>query len=129
VAGERVAELVDSGVGGWTQSVELPVDVEEVIDAVSDLPECPQVATLSGVIYWVPVDFTCNGIRVTGCSFPDENPPRIEVVANRSAWDTSLAHELCHICGYTGGPDRGEAEAEACAYRARLERPPTGGAQ
>ena len=31
---------------------------------------------------------------------------------------SALAHALCHICGYTDGPDR-EAQADACAMRAR----------
>ncbi len=43
------------------------------------------------------------------------------------AWDgppdkprvSTLAHELCHICGYIDGPDR-EDQANACAMLARL---------
>ncbi len=121
------AACSSSGPGAWTQTVQLPLDVQEVIDAVSALPECPQIATMDGVIHWVPVEFMCRDTYAAGCSYPDEQPPRIVLVANRSAWDTSLAHELCHLCGYMGGPDLGETEAEACAYRARLSRPPIGG--
>lgn len=104
----------------WSQRIEFPADVESVVSAVQSLPECEAVRR-GGVIQWraritdcgAPVEF------VGGCAFPFEDPPRVEVVLQGSAWDGKLAHELCHVCGYVEGPDRGQFEADACAMRAR----------
>jgi hypothetical protein len=107
--------------GRWSVTVEPPADVQEVIDAVSALPECGSLQG-GGVIHWHAVDFLCMSIQVTGCAFPFEDPRRIEVVYRGSAWDSSLPHELCHLCGYTD--EDNFTEVEACAYRARQARPP-----
>jgi hypothetical protein len=65
----------------------------------------------------------CGGpAPVAGCSYPFARPPRIEIVYVSSAWDrarinphvSTLAHELCHVCGHLAEPD-----ADACALRAQ----------
>jgi hypothetical protein len=113
----------EGGTGAWSLTVETPRDVDEVVAAVSAMPECGRVLA-GGVIHWRAGAFVCSGIQATGCSFPSEDPIRIEVAYRNSAWDSSLPHELCHVCGYTIGSDRGETEAEACAYRAKRARLP-----
>jgi hypothetical protein len=70
----------------------------------------------------------CNGSTapVVGCAYPYQKPARVEVVYRGSAWEgtpqnplvSTLAHELCHVCGYVDGPDA-EEQADACAMRAR----------
>ena len=110
----------DVTTGKWSVTVEPPVDLQEVIDAVGALPECGSLEA-GGVIHWHAIEFTCMDILVEGCAFPSEAPRRIEVVYHGSAWDSALPHELCHFCGYTDVEDF--AEVEACAYRARQSRP------
>jgi hypothetical protein len=116
-----------SGPIPWSESVvELPRHTDEVVNAVASLPECGGVRH-GGVIRW-RARVTCNGSAapVAGCAYPDRKPPLIEVVYQGSAWDgtpampevSTLAHELCHVCGYVDGPDA-EAQADACAMRAR----------
>jgi hypothetical protein len=107
---------------GWSEAVvELPYSTMEVVDAVARLPECAGVLD-GGVIHWRATSFLCGGVPALGCSFTSEKPPRIEAVYVQSAWDgtdgvSTLAHELCHVCGYTD-----ETDASACAVRAREVR-------
>lgn len=105
----------------WRQRVEeLASQGNAVIDAVAGLPECAGAMRNGGVIHWRAVVY-CRGtaVPVLGCSYPYEHPPLVEV-AFESAWGnanparSTLAHELCHICGYTD-----EEETEACARRAK----------
>lgn len=117
-----------SGAAPWSQSVvDLPYHADEVVKAVAALPECDAVRQ-GGVIHWRDSTLTCGGARtVSGCAHPFETPPRVDVVMRGDAWDgppdkpevSSLAHELCHVCGYVDGPDA-EAQADSCAMRARL---------
>lgn len=121
-----------SGAAPWSQSmVDLPYHAEEVVKAVAALPECDAVRQ-GGIIHWRDSTLTCGGVQgVSGCAHPFQNPPLVEVVMRGDAWDgppskvdpkvtiSSLAHELCHVCGYTDGPDA-EAQADSCAMRARL---------
>ncbi len=110
----------------WEQVVASPpTDTQQVIAAVEALPECGAVRS-GGVIHWRR-DLTCGSpAPVSGCTYPWDDPPRIEIVYTPSAWDaegtpgiSTLAHELCHVCGYVEGPDRGEAAANDCASRAQ----------
>ena len=110
--------------GAWSQSIDLPRHAEEVIQAVAALPECDAVRQ-GGNIHWTDSSLTCGSVLpVSGCSY-SSNPPSVFVVMRGDAWDgppnepSSLAHELCHMCGYTDGPDK-EAQADSCAMRARL---------
>ena len=95
----------------WSQRYEPPQDTSEVISAVSSFIECDSVRR-GGIISWRPQSFECKGIASDGCATL-ESPPRVDVVYRGSAWGTSLAHELCHVCGYLD-----ENEAQGCAYRA-----------
>ena len=124
-----LAALLVAGCGkshDWKQTIEeLPLDADEVVAAVASLPECEAVRR-GGRIVWKPL-VHCNGspVPVSGCTYPTRDPPLVEIVYRTSAWDPpgpgsnipTLAHELCHVCGYYGGPD-GEAQADACALRA-----------
>ncbi len=111
----------------WEQDVvSPPTDTQQVIAAVGALPECGLLAN-GGVIHWRSV-FSCGSpLPVAGCAYTGESPPRIEIGYTPSAWDGSqatpaistLAHELCHVCGYQLGPERGEAAANDCALRAQ----------
>ncbi len=104
----------------WQQDVsELVAQGNAVIDSVASLPEC---ATLrqGGLIHWRATVPPCPPYPgpVVGCARPDQNPRRVDVIFE-SAWNatvnpdkSTLAHELCHLCGYTD-----EREAEACAQR------------
>ena len=124
-----VATLLIAGCAessGWTQVIEeVPLDADEVIAAVSSLPECEAVRR-GGRIKWKPVVYCGSVAAVSGCTYPTMDPPLVEIAYRASAWDgpalrptvSTLAHELCHVCGYYGGPD-GEAQADACAMRAR----------
>ena len=112
--------------GAWSQSIDLSRHAEEVIQAVAALPECDAVRQ-GGNIHWTDASLTCGSFaQVSGCSYPS-NSPQVFVVMRGDAWDgppktplvSSLAHELCHICGYTDGPDA-EAQADSCAMRAKL---------
>jgi len=98
---------------------ELIAQANAVIDSVAALPECAGV-TQGGLIHWRAEMPLCPPYvgPARGCSHPGWNPRRIDVVI-QSAWNSSenpnlstLAHELCHMCGYTD-----EREAEACAQR------------
>jgi hypothetical protein len=104
---------------GWGQAVvEFPTGTGEVVEAVAALPECDRIRE-GGMIHWRLGLFTCRDRPAEGCSYPFERPPLVEVVLSGSAWSgvdgvSTLAHELCHVCGYLV-----EAEANACAMRAR----------
>lgn len=115
-----------SKTAAWSQSIDLPLHTEEVIQAVAALPECDAVRQ-GGNIHWTDASLTCGSPQqAAGCSYPS-NPPQVFVVMRGDAWDgppdkplvSSLAHELCHVCGYTDGPDA-EAQANSCAMRARM---------
>jgi len=122
-----LAPACDGGAASWQQRIEeVPADADEVLAAVASLPECGALLR-GGIIRWRPV-VHCGTVQpVSGCSYPAADPPLVEVVYRPSAWDgpshkplvSTLAHELCHVCGYTDGPDRGELQADACAMRAR----------
>lgn len=110
----------------WTQTTaELPAHAAEVVEAVAALPECRSVRA-GGVIHWRNSVFCGTLVPSTACAYPFERPRRIEIVLRADAWAgtlaapevSTLAHELCHVCGYIEGPDRGEAAASACALRA-----------
>lgn len=110
----------------WTQAtVDLPAHATEVVEAVASLPECVAVRQ-GGVIHWRSAVSCGTLIPSVACAYPFERPRRIEIVMRGDAWQgtpaapevSTLAHELCHICGYINGPDRGEAKASACAIRA-----------
>jgi hypothetical protein len=107
-----------SGSSGWEQQFEPPRDADLVIETVASFPECEAVRE-AGVIQWRPGPFQCSKVLLAdGCAWPTRFQKVVEVNIskgqNGSAWDTSLAHELCHLCGYLN-----EAEASACALRAR----------
>jgi hypothetical protein len=105
---------------GWVETVaDLPSSTMEVVDAVAALPECGGMRAGGGVIHWRAGALFCGGRPTTGCTYASERPPRIEVSITPSAWDgadgiSTLAHEVCHVCGYTD-----EIDASACARRAR----------
>jgi hypothetical protein len=114
--------------GTWEQHLDgLPLHSTDVIAAVGALPECADAIRSGGIIVWKPM-VTCNGSPepVSGCAHPFSDPPTIEIVYRTSAWDgtaerpslSTLAHELCHVCGYTS-----EVEATACAQRAMALHP------
>jgi hypothetical protein len=115
----------------WSQKVEgLPLHAEEVVEAVASLPECG-VLRKGGEVHW-RASISCGQqgpvqVPISGCAHPDDDPPYVEVTMRVDAWEgtpdhpeiPTLAHELCHICGYTDGPDKGEKQADACAMRAK----------
>ena len=102
----------------WLETVvELPSATRAVVDAVAALPECGGIHG-GGLIRWRAGMFMCGNVPALGCSYPTAKPPRIEVAYSGSAWDgkdgvSTLAHELCHVCGYTD-----ETDASACVVRA-----------
>jgi len=102
----------------WRETVvDLPSATKAVVDAVAALPECGAIQ-VGGLIHWRATMFLCGGVPALGCSYPSAKPPLIEVAYSGSAWDgkdgvSTLAHELCHVCGYTD-----ETDASACALRA-----------
>jgi hypothetical protein len=100
--------------GAWDWSIDFPVGVAEVIDAVSVMPDCASVGS-GGVINWHSGDFFCvpNGAPAMGCAWLGTRPVIVDVAYRSHARDSALAHELCHVCGY-----RDEVAAEACAVRA-----------
>jgi hypothetical protein len=105
----------------WSQTVvEVPQYADEVVNAVAALPECGAVRA-GGEIRWRATVSCGSELFARGCSYPYREPILIEVVYAPNAWETpgvsTLAHELCHVCGYTDGPDA-EAQASACAMRA-----------
>jgi len=99
----------------WVQTIEAPLRTGDVICAVAAMPECGELRG-GGTIRWRAGQFACGpGERpATGCAWPREAPPRIDVAYCGDAVESSLAHELCHVCGYEN-----EVETEACAFRAR----------
>lgn len=125
-----LAALLAGGCSGglpWQQELDgLPLHADEVVAAVSSLPECSAALARGGRIVWKPVVTCGSPAAVSGCSYPDANPPLVEVEYRQSAWDgppsrpevSTLAHELCHLCGYTDGVDY-QRQADACAMRAR----------
>jgi len=98
----------------WDWTVDLPTGVAEVIAAVADLSECSGVRS-GGIINWHAGDFLCvpNSAPAMGCAWPNAKPVVVEVAYRARAKDSALAHELCHVCGYTD-----EATTQACAIRA-----------
>lgn len=112
---------------GWQQQgmSELVAQGNAVLDAVDALPECAGLRSKGGIIHWQTQVF-CGGspVPVLGCTYPRARPPVVQLVFE-SAWSaanretSTLAHELCHACGYTD-PD----ETEACQRRARLNYVP-----
>lgn len=122
-----------SGSGEWHQTVvSIPLDADEVVAAVASLPECREALSRGGVIRWQPL-VRCNGTAapVWGCSYPTKDPPEVDVTYRQSAWNgppekpdvSTLAHELCHVCGYTdqvGDSGTYEPMTDACALRARV---------
>ncbi len=122
--------------GPWTERVvEPPGDTAEVVAAVASLPECGAALQRGGIIEWRAVITDCPQPGTPdfqppwGCTHLDEDPVRIEVALRYSAWDpppsgsnvSTLAHELCHVCGYVDGPDY-QTQADGCALRAELQR-------
>ena len=91
-----------------------------VIDAVASLPECSalrQGGSITWTIKWI-LDCRPGAGPAKGCTWLGP-PPRIELLYG-AAWVipgeiSTLAHELCHACGYTE-----EFEADACSERARV---------
>jgi hypothetical protein len=105
----------------WYQTVVgIPQYADEVVSAVAALPECEAVRA-GGEIRWRATVSCGSEPFARGCTYVGRKPLLIEVVYAPNAWETpdvsTLAHELCHVCGYTDGPDA-EAQANACAMRA-----------
>jgi hypothetical protein len=105
----------------WYQTViEVPRNANEVVKAVAALPECSAVLA-GGEIRWRAALSCGSQPFARGCTYIGRKPVLIEVVYAPDAWEapdmSTLAHELCHVCGYTDGPDA-EAQASACAMRA-----------
>ena len=91
-----------------------------MIAAVAKLPECADLPSKPGKIQWQSEVFCGSGFQpVKGCTYPTAHP--VVQVIFQSAWgvdspeNSTLAHELCHACGYTD-----EREASACAERAKV---------
>ena len=106
---------------GWS---ELVAQSNAVLDAVDALPECAGLRSKGGIIHWQTQVSCGSPLPVIGCTYPRPRSPVVQVEFE-SAWGinhpdkSTLAHELCHACGYTD-----EHEAEACAQRAHVNYVP-----
>ena len=104
---------------GWQQDMSaLVAHGNAVFASVAALPECADLPSKAGIIQWLPA-VDCGGPAL-GCSYPTHNPIIVQVIP-QTAWgvqnpdNSTLAHELCHVCGY---PQLGP-EVDACAQRSR----------
>ena len=104
---------------GWQQDMSaLVAHGNAVLASVAALPECADLPSKSGIIRWLP-EVWC-GQPAQGCTYPTVNPIIVQVIP-QTAWgiqnpdNSTLAHELCHVCGY---PELGP-EVDACAQRSR----------
>jgi hypothetical protein len=103
----------------WPQDLTALVDHGNAVFAsVAALPECADLPSKTGTIRWLP-SVWCGTEPAVGCTYPDAHAIQVQVIP-QTAWgvqnpdQSTLAHELCHACGY-----RDEREAEACAQRSR----------
>ena len=116
----------DKWLAAWQQdAAELGRQTEAVIAAVASVPPCRAAMERGGRIQWRAQLATCTPCSpyVLGCYEVGSEHARVDLVfesayepANRDPRGLStLAHELCHVCGYVDEFDAMQCEQDAQA--------------
>lgn len=99
----------------WTRVGEPLPRWEEVVAAVRLVAPCDP-DPWGGIIDVRYRPFPCGDACASGCM---DEPGRVTVMSYPDAWQSALAHELCHDVYVTCRDDYYETTAEACAARAK----------